>query len=454
MNIGLFTDTYMPQINGVGSSVCTLARQLRLQGHTVYIFAPWSPDTQENEEEQFVIRMPSMPFVFLKGFRVGLCYPPKAINKIVHLKLDIVHTQTEFSLGTFGRILAKSLNLPVVHTYHTMYEDYVHYIVNGERVTARTKKEARKFSALFCNTANAVIAPTKKVEHYLHEYGVTRPISIIPTGINLKKFQKSNFSPEDIKNLRNEYGLADENKTVLVLGRIAQEKSIDVVIKAMPSLFERMDYARLVIVGDGPCRDELEKLAESLNIADKVIFTGAKPWAEIGKYYQLGDVFVTASVSETQGLTFAEAMAAEVPIIAKKDESIGDVIEDEYNGFVFETDSALADRIYELLSDDKKRAALTKNALIYASSMSAETFADRVEHLYADILSDPEKYNYNPNRVSKIAKPFLASKRAVAVVNNEIEADIKATADTVNVIKNIALNNKNRLKKLYDELLR
>ena len=86
--------------------------------------------------------------------------------------------------------------------------------------------------------------------------------------------------------------------------------------------------------------------------------------------------------------------------------------------------------------------------------MSAETFADRVEHLYADILSDPEKYNYNPNRVSKIAKPFLASKRAVAVVNNEIEANIKATADTVNVIKNIALNNKNRLKKLYDELLR
>lgn len=454
MNIGLFTDTYMPQINGVGSSVCTLARQLRLKGHTVYIFAPWSPDTQYTEEEKYVIRMPSMPFIFLKGFRVGLCYPPKAINKIVHLKLDIIHTQTEFSLGTFGRMLAKSLNIPVIHTYHTMYEDYVHYIVNVEAISATTKKEARKFSAMFCNTANAVIAPTEKVDRSLREYGVTRPIFIIPTGIDLKKFRKSNFRSEDIKSLRKEYGINDDNPTILVLGRIAQEKSIDVVIKAMPGLFSRIPKARLIIVGDGPVRGELESLAVELAIADKVIFTGAKPWAEIGKYYQLGDVFVTASVSETQGLTFAEAMAAEIPIIAKKDESIEGVISDEITGLVFDNDNSLSGRIYELLSDSEKRRHITENALKHINSLSAEVFADRVENLYEDILSDPEKYNFDPRRVSKIAKPFLISKKAVGVFNNEISENIQLTENTVNQIKAIALNNKNRLKKIYDDIIR
>lgn len=435
MNIGLFTDTFMPQINGVGSSVTTLAKELRSKGHNVYIFAPWAPNTVKNEDEKFVIRMPSMPFVFLKGFRVGLCYPPQTINKIRKLNLDIIHTQTEFPVGTFGRILAKAQHTPVVHTYHTMYEDYVHYIANGKLLT---KNDAKKFSAVCCNSANAVIAPTEKVERTLLNYNVNRPIHIISTGISIEKFRKNNFTGEFIKNLRKENGIGEENPTILVLGRIAKEKSMDVVLKAMPRLFEKMPEARLVVVGDGPYKELLENLACELKISDKTIFTGAKPWSEIGKYYQLGDVFVTASVSETQGLTFAEAMAAGVPIVAKKDESIEGVIEDGKTGIVFEKDEDLADKIYDLLRDSKKRQEISENSLKYVESLSAEVFGDKVEALYNDILSNPENYKC-PHHENIIAKPINAT---VSVINSELKT-----------VKKVASKNKKLLKNMFDGFL-
>ena len=408
MNIGLFTDTFMPQINGVGSSVTTLARALRAKGHNVYIFAPWAPDTEQNEEEKYVIRMPSMPFIFLKGFRVGLCYPPTAIKRIHKLKLDIVHTQTEFSVGIFGRILAKACHIPVIHTYHTMYEDYVHYILGGRILD---KDDAKAMSKICCNSAQAVIAPTDKVYNTLRSYGVTKPIYTIPTGISIEKFRKNNFSGDKIQFLRQKYGLGEDIPTVLVLGRIAKEKSMDVVIKAMSLLLEKMPEAKLVIVGDGPYREILENMADDLGIADKVIFTGAVPWENIGIYYQLGDVFVTASVSETQGLTFAESMAAGIPIIAKKDSSIEGVIVDGKTGVVFENDNELSSKIYSLLSDKDKRRAISENAYSFAESLSAEAFADRVESLYKEILNDPDKFGITHIRRLHLPRPIKFSQR-------------------------------------------
>ncbi|MBE6008055.1 MAG: glycosyltransferase family 4 protein [Lachnospiraceae bacterium] len=406
MNIGLFTDTFMPQINGVGTSVTTLAKALRAKGHNVYIFAPWAPDTKQDEDEKFVIRMPSMPFIFLKGFRVGLCYPPTAIRKIHKLKLDIVHTQTEFSVGIFGRILAKAYNIPVIHTYHTMYEDYVHYILGGKVLD---KDDARTMSKICCNSARAVIAPTDKVYHALRSYGVTKPIYTIPTGINIEKFRKNHFSGEEIRNLRKKYGLRENASTILVLGRIAKEKSMDVVIKAMPSVLEIIPEARLIVVGDGPYKEILENLSKDMGIADKIIFTGAIPWTDIGIYYQLGDVFVTASVSETQGLTFAESMAAGVPIIAKKDSSIEGVIVDGKTGVVFENDNDLGCKICSLLSDKDKMKVIAENASAYVESLSAEAFANNVEALYKDILSSPDKFGISPERKIHIPKPIKFS---------------------------------------------
>jgi len=393
LNIGLFTDTYFPQINGVGTSVHTLYKELTDMGHNVYIFTPKDPNRLSDNNEN-IIHMSSIPCFFLKNFRMGIVYPPNELLKIRALKLDIVHTQTEFSLGMFGKILAKVSKVPLVHTYHTMYEDYVHYIVNGALIS---RSMAHSFSRIFCNSANAVIAPTPKVEASLLDYGVTRPISVIPTGIDTDKFKKENYSKTEVAKLRKSYGFNENTEVLLVLGRIAQEKSIDKVLNAMPELFEKRPNARLLIVGDGPYKEELEKLSESLKITDKVVFAGAKPWTEIGKYYQLGDVYISASSSETQGLTFVEAMAGGIPVIAKKDPCLDGLIQNGVSGITFEDENTLADLIASVFSSKETLAEISENAIISADRYSAHTFGRSVLALYKDVLAKRNGDYYLPS---------------------------------------------------------
>lgn len=424
MKIGLFTDTFFPQINGVGTSVRTLSDSLTKLGHEVYIFTPSDP-RQPKDEDSHIIRMPSMPCVFIRQFRMGLVYPPVALTKIAFLNLDIIHTQTEFSLGMFGKILSKTLNIPIVHTYHTMYADYVHYIVNGKLVTPSMAKE---FSKLFCNSANAVIAPTDKVKNILHQYGVTRPIHIIPTGINIDRFRKTNFAEEEIQAMKEELGISG-CPVVLSLGRIAKEKSIDVVIKALPSLLQKLPSVKLVIVGDGPERETLEALVGTLGIQQSVVFTGAKPWTEIGKYYQLGDVFVSASVTETQGLTFIEAMAAGVPVVAKNDECIEGVVIDGKTGLLFNDNEELSHKLYTVLTNQTLYDTLSEHAAIEAEKVSSESFGTAVESLYTDILENPIKYDFHKHqhyiltpmkKVGKIAKTAYKKIRMKGWKENDI----------------------------------
>ena len=157
MNIGIFSDTYSPQVNGVVSSILTLEKKLREQGHNVYVFTISHPDAEH--DSQYVYRMASVPFIFLKDHRVGIVYSNKAVHKIKRLKLDLILSQTEFSMGIFARMMAKKLDIPIIHTYHTVYEDYMHYVSKGIELSPRI---ARKYSKSFCNHVDGVVAPTKK----------------------------------------------------------------------------------------------------------------------------------------------------------------------------------------------------------------------------------------------------------------------------------------------------
>lgn len=432
MNIGLFSDSYYPLINGVTTSVSILSQKLEALGHTVYIFAPDAPNLTEDNNN--IIRMASMPCIFLKGARVGLSYSPHDLVKISKLHLDIVHTQTEFPLGIFGKVLSKTLNIPMVHTYHTMYEDYVHYIVNGAIITSSMAKD---YSRVFCNHANAVIAPTNKVKKILEDYGVNKNISVIPTGINIDHFRKSNYDAVEIENLRSSLNIGKDVPVILSLGRVAKEKSIDVVINSIPKLLGKLPNAKLVIVGDGPVKNDLEDLVKSLNIQENVIFTGAKKYEDIGKYYQLGNVFVSASITETQGLTFAEAMAAGVPVVAKNDPSILGIVNDEETGLLFNSDEELADKLIEILTDSAKSELITEKAMNLVEGLSAETFAKSVETLYLDIIENNENYGYHKH--SKIFDgPKSLRRKAVKKIkhiNNDITEEINRQKY---LLKNIA----------------
>lgn len=381
MNIGIFTDAYYPQVSGVVTSTMILKNELIRLGHSVTIVTVSHPDV---EEQEGIVRLPSIPFFLLPSQRVGMIYSHKIMNKIKKLDLDIIHTQTEFSIGLFGRIVAKKLDIPVVHTYHTMYEDYMHYVSPGIMLKPASEF-AKKVSKLYCRDCSAIIVPTTKVKDALEEYGLRRHIDVIPTGINIEPFKSSNYSEELIKDEKKSFGINEMEPVILFIGRIAKEKSIDIIINSMKEVIVKIPNAKLLIVGDGPERENLEALAVALGIEKSVVFTGEKPWDEIGKYYQMGDVFVGASLTETQGLTFTEAMAAQIPVVAKYDKNLEGIIRDKINGRIFYKDENLAEILFEVLMNKEEGDTMVKNAYDRIEGLSSKYFVESVEKIYMEV---------------------------------------------------------------------
>lgn len=383
MNIGLFTETYYPEINGVANSVYMLKTELEEIGHTVYVFTTTTPGAPEFEHNVF--RVPSLPCILITERRVGLFYQPKLASLIKKLNLDLIHTHTEFSLGIFGRIMAKELKLPTVHTYHTIYEDYTHYITHFKTLDKRAKAFVRVFTKICCNTVEQVIVPTEKVRDLLLKYSVYRDISIVPTGVNLKKFNPELYPKEEVLKLRQHFGLKAEDKVILYLGRISKEKNIAEIIEAMPEYMRTRDQVRFLIVGGGPEMENLKQTVAEQKMQDKIIFTGPQPWDNIGLFYQLGDVFVSASQSETQGLTYIEAMAAGLPVVARKDKCLEDILEPGWNGFDFTDRNGLMDGL-DAVFFNKNNTPFGKNARYKVRKYSSEEFARNVEGVYEEVM--------------------------------------------------------------------
>lgn len=391
MNIGIFTDTYTPQINGVVISIETLAEGLRQRGHNVYIFTAKDPKLKElphdKIHEDWAYRLPSIPVIFSPEHRLAVGYYRKLYKKVKELNLDIIHTQSEFSLGILGEICGKKLNIPVIHTYHTMWSDYAHYItrLKNEKLNMPVATLIQKFSKMFCEKANSVIAPSQKTKDALLGYGVKRPIVIIPTGMNLAPYREKADNKE-LDELRKILGLKHQDKVLLFIGRVAEEKSIDIIINQFVTVKEKIKNAKLLIVGDGPAKGDLEHQVNKLGLNDDVIFAGKVEHDEIPMYYKLGDVFVNASTTETQGLTFIEAMAAGVPVVAKYDKNLTGVIQDGRSGSLFVNDNEFSEKVIELLNDKKFREQIIANAAAVSDSYSVESFIDKVEIAYQSLI--------------------------------------------------------------------
>lgn len=382
MRIGIFTDTYPPYINGVSTSVSMLENALRKKGHQVYIVTVNTENMRyKYENDEHIIRIPGVP-IGIYDYRLTGVYPLKAINKIKKWNLDVIHSHTEFGVGTFARIIAKQYNIPLVHTYHTMYEDYVHYITKGY-FNNTSKKIVEYLTNFYCNqTATELIVPTKKTyDLFKEKYKYTRNVHIIPTGIEVEKFYKENTDPAKLEEIRKKHGLNKGDFVILYVGRLGQEKSVDVLIEAHQEL-AREYKAKLLIVGDGPDMDTYKNLVHKLKIDDNVIFTGKVPWTEVTLYYQIADIFVTASKSETQGLTVIEAMAASLPVVAVDDESFRNVIIDGLNGHLFDTKKEYKKYVKSFIDEPSKLQQFSKQARINADTYSSKYFAERVLDVY------------------------------------------------------------------------
>jgi len=414
MNVAIFTDTYFPDINGVASSVFTLSEELKKRGHNVYVFTVSEPrsELKKTRLEASVYRFPSVPIVFIKPIRAAYPFSIRLFRLIKKFKIDIIHTQSEFFMGFMGMSASTSFRIPIVHTYHTMLEDYTHYIAHGKLATPAM---ARQYSKTFCNFAASIIVPTEKVAVALREYGVKKPIYVIPTGINLVPFNKQNHPKEEVLALKQRLNINPSWPIILCLGRIAKEKSVDIGILQMSAIVRLIPDARLLIIGSGPETDNLKELAESLHISDHVIFLGAAPYLEIGSYYQLGDVFLCSSVTETQGLTYYEAMAAGIPIVARRDECIKKILRDRVDGRLFDSPDELPGIIYDVLTDHTASEMYAKNAYCTVEAYSSTAFGERVEDVYIHTI-DRKRVKMGQKKDSIVRTPIPGALRHIRLV--------------------------------------
>ena len=386
MRIGLFTDSYPPFINGVSTSVLMLKQGLEKLGHEVYVVTV-NDESFSYKEEDGILKIPSFP-IGLMNFRQTGIYPIKAFNIIKKWKLDIIHSHTEFSIGTFARLISKQLNIPLVHTYHTMYEEYIYYITKGYFNSA-SKKLVEYLTLFLCDkTIDELIVPTEKTkELFKDKYKVKRDVYVIPSGIDTTRFYKENIDKNEIINLKKDLGLKKTDFIVLYVGRIAKEKSIDFLINNFNSVLKRIPKAKMIIVGDGPDIKDLIDLTRKKGLENKIIFTGKAPWTDVPKYYSLCDLFVTASKTETQGLTVMEAMGASKPVVAIRDESFELMITDKKDGLFFDDEKSYVDMIYEVYKNKKLRDEISFNARLTADKYSPYNYAKNVLKVYEKVIS-------------------------------------------------------------------
>ncbi|MCY7210898.1 glycosyltransferase family 4 protein [Streptococcus sp. IsoGale021] len=425
MRIGLFTDTYFPQVSGVATSIRTLKTELEKLGHTVFIFTTTDKDVNRYEDWQ-IIRIPSVPFFAFKDRRIAYRGFSTALEIARQYQLDIIHTQTEFSLGLLGVWIAKELRIPVVHTYHTQYEDYVRYIAKGMVIRPSMVKYIVRG---FMSDLDGVICPSEIVYDLLMKYKVKVEKRVIPTGIELAKFERPEITSENIADLREKLGISNQETMLLSLSRVSYEKNIQAVLAALPAVLEENPDVKLVVAGDGPYLSDLKAQAKRLNITDAVIFTGMIAPSETALYYKAADFFISASTSETQGLTYLESLASGTPIIAHGNPYLDNVINDKMFGTLYYEERDLAGAILEAVIATPDLDEKSLAAKLY--EISAENFGRRVYEFYLDLTISKDFNNdlYPEESVSKrLAKSVIyLPRKAIALPVNGSARMFKAS---------------------------
>lgn len=370
MNIAIFTDTYFPQVSGVATSIETLKETFEENGHNVYIFTASDPKAPTNENNVF--RYESLPFIFFKERRLAVPFFAPIHKKCKDLEIDVIHTQTEFSMGLMGVSVAKAMRIPIIHTYHTWYEKYLHYLLNGKLISRKTVVHLSK---IFCDQADLIISPSSQMKEVLIDYHIKKPIHVLATGVKLP----DKVADDQLKQVREAWGIDQDDYLLLSINRIAEEKSLDTIIKNMPDILEMIPNAKLMLAGDGPQLAELKALTEEMDLTDYVIFPGFVDHEVVNQYYQAADVYVNLSTTETQGLTFIEAITNHLPVIAMKTPYLASLEEISSFGYLLEDSDHFADYVKSV--HDKKDAFDKELApLIY--HVSADAFYDDLHNIY------------------------------------------------------------------------
>jgi len=382
MKILISTDLFVTATNGVVTSVRNLQEELIKRGHDVRILTLSGNLKTHRDGNVYYVKSIPLGIVY-PDVRMPVSYRNPLIKELIRWKPDVIHSQCEFFSYQFARHISKATGAPLIHTYHTLYEQYAAYVIPSKRLAPRM---VGILSRIRLKHADMVIAPTRKVERALRSYGLRNAIRVVPSGISIDRY-RSRMTDQERMERRRQLGIPDDHQVLINLGRLGNEKNLGELLELFAQVLVQNKQLTFLIVGDGPAREELEKQAVSLGISDHVVFTGMVKPAEVQNYYQLGDIFVSASTSETQGLTYIEAAANGLPLVCRQDPCLDDVIEQGINGYEYTASDEFVNDINAILWNPDWRTHASQTSEEIAATFDKSLFAKKVEDIYEMALS-------------------------------------------------------------------
>jgi 1,2-diacylglycerol 3-alpha-glucosyltransferase len=378
MRIGMMVDAYKPYISGVTTYIELNKKALEQLGHEVFVFT--FGDTDQVDQETNIIRTPGIKLVE-KGFYLALSYTPKA-KKLLQT-MDIVHVHHPFTSGRLAVNYCKPLSIPIVFTNHTRYDLYIQtYLPMLPDGLGETFLQA--YLPSFCRTVDLVISPSAGMEKVLRQQGVDAHIEIIPNGIDQQIFKQT-----VVPRKRADFGFSDRDVILIYAGRVAPEKNLPFLIHAFAGISAAYENARLLVIGDGPAKEDLEQTVQDLNLTAKVKFIGFIPHNELPGYLTMCDGFVTSSVTEVHPLSVIEAMTAGLPVLGIDSPGVGDTVEDGKTGFISSNNLAVyTAKMARLVSEPQLRQKLGSSANLAAEEYAIEKTVQKVLVQYQRLIAE------------------------------------------------------------------
>lgn len=390
MRVAIFVDTYAPYINGVVTHVKLLKEGLEKKGHKVLIVTAKNK-IKHHYIENDILFCPAVGFKNLYDY--GLASPISRTRKkhLEKFKPDIIHIHQEFGIGLSGILSAKSLNIPIVYTLHSMYDEYLYYLL-PKRITPIAKKVMRKYSKFFAKNASSLTGPSKKVDEYFKQCGVTKQVNIIPNPVETSLFNLENVTQQQKDALRNELNLDKDIKILAFCGRLGHEKNLNLLFDYFKKVVEYDNKYHLLIIGDSPLRDEFVSYANSIDMQDKITFTGKIPHEKLPPYYSICHMYITASLSEVYSMSMLEAMSMGLPVLYIYDDLNKSQVIDKVNGYIYKNVTELIEALKDFDSKtDKEKFEMRVNTINIVKRLDTDTLAENILTIYNKCFEKNDK---------------------------------------------------------------
>lgn len=389
MRIALFTETYLPHINGVVTHVKILRDGLLQQGHEVLVVTA-DYQTRQHYVKDGILHCPAIKSKRFYGYGVASPFSRRRLKLVQDFRPDIIHIHNEFGIGLSGIFAAKQLHVPLVYTLHTMYDDYLYYVAPRHLLRV-AKKISHDYFRLLGNAATELTGPSPKCQEYFQQIGVKKAVNVIPNAVELDDFRPDRISAENKSAFRRRYHIPDDVMVACFVGRLGHEKSVDVLLDYWARTITPEDKIMLCIIGGGPVQEELEQQAKDLGIDSMVIFTGAVPHDQMPPYYASCDVYVTASLSDTNSISMLEGMATGLPVLRRYDalnENV-DQVRNGVNGYIFNSPEEMAAELRRVKNLSPEQLSILKASVIESVKRSgAEALANYTYNVYRKAMAN------------------------------------------------------------------